>query len=529
MSLIEGTSAKKREGYQIITIEPTKKPEEIRLRVAAYARVSSDSDDQENSLAAQTRYYTDHIAEMPQWDLVDIYADDGISGTSAEKRTDFQRLMNDCRRGLVDRILVKSISRFARNTPECLQAVRELREMGVSVYFEKENIDTDRISSEMMLTVFSSFAQQESESISGNMNWAWRVRMENGTFVPNSQPFGYYLDDGHIAVDEAKAEYVRKIFSLYLSGKSTLDIAHYMAELADTLPELQNIKWTYKGVTRILKNEKYTGNSLWQKRFTTDDFPHKKVKNRGERQQYYAQETHPQIIDQETFDRAQVLMSKQNRHKAPTPEASHSAFRGALICGHCGCLLRRKAIRGVGYRTCRHRDDGNAECSLLPIRESDMEELFCRVYYKLKHYPLLSQMLTDLRKVSENRMLWREDVIALNKKMSDIASQEQMLASLKKQGLIDPDIFIAQSNNLARELREIKRKKERILDGDSDDTIPKTQEMTEVLDNGPSFLENFSPELFQGLVERITAVDNSHFVIRLKNGLELSETLSLED
>ena len=131
MSLIEGTSAKKREGYQIITIEPTKKPEEIRLRVAAYARVSSDSDDQENSLAAQTRYYTDHIAEMPQWDLVDIYADDGISGTSAEKRTDFQRLMNDCRRGLVDRILVKSISRFARNTPECLQAVRELREMGV--------------------------------------------------------------------------------------------------------------------------------------------------------------------------------------------------------------------------------------------------------------------------------------------------------------------------------------------------------------------------------------------------------------
>lgn len=158
-----------------------------------------------------------------------------------------------------------------------------------------------------------------------------------------------------------------------------------------------------------------------------------------------------------------------------------------------------------------------------------MEELFCRVYYKLKHYPLLSQMLADLRKVSENRMLWREDVIALNKKMSDIASQEQMLASLKKQGLIDPDIFIAQSNNLARELREIKRKKERILDGDSDDTIPKTQEMTEVLDNGPSFLENFSPELFQGLVERITAVDNSHFVIRLKNGLELSETLSLED
>lgn len=158
-----------------------------------------------------------------------------------------------------------------------------------------------------------------------------------------------------------------------------------------------------------------------------------------------------------------------------------------------------------------------------------MEDLFCRVYYKLKHYSILSQMLADLRKVSENRMLWREDIIALNKKMSDIASQEQMLASLKKQGLIDPDIFIAQSNNLARELRKVKRKKERILDGDSDDTIPKTQEMTEVLDNGPDFLERFSPDLFQGLVERITVIDNSHFIIRLKNGLELQETLSLED
>ena len=158
-----------------------------------------------------------------------------------------------------------------------------------------------------------------------------------------------------------------------------------------------------------------------------------------------------------------------------------------------------------------------------------MEDLFCRVYYKLKRYPILSQMLTDLRKVSENRMLWREDVIALNKKMSDIASQEQMLASLKKQGLIDPDIFIAQSNNLARELREIKRKKERILDGDSDDTIPKTQEMTEALDNGPDFLDRFSPELFQGLVDHITAIDNNHFMIRLKNGLELPETLNLED
>lgn len=158
-----------------------------------------------------------------------------------------------------------------------------------------------------------------------------------------------------------------------------------------------------------------------------------------------------------------------------------------------------------------------------------MEILFCRMYYKLKHYPILSQMLADLRKAAENRLLWREDVVALNKKISDIASQEQMLASLKKQGLIDPDIFIAQSNALARQLREIKRQKERILDSDSDDTIARTQDMVEVMDNGPDFIERIDPELYHGLVEQIKVVDNDHFVIQLKNGLELPETLTQEE
>lgn len=528
-ALVEGTAARKRSGYNIITIEATKKPEDVKLRVAAYARVSSDSEDQENSLAAQTRYYTSQITEKPQWEMVDIYADDGISGTSMEKRADFLRLMKDCRRGLIDKILVKSISRFARNTTECLESVRELQAMGISVYFEKENIDTGRISSEMMLTIFASFAQQESESISGNMTWAWQKRMENGTFIPSSQPYGYCVIDGQIVVDELRAKHIRTIFSLYLSGMSTLDIAHYMAEQSKVAPELREIKWTYKGVTRILKNEKYTGNSLWQKRITTESFPHKKVKNRGERQQYYAEGTHPPIIDQETFDRTQALMCKQNRHKTPSTEANSSVFKGSMICEHCGCLLRRKTIRGVGYRTCRSRDDKNTECTLLPVRESDVEILFCRMYYKLKHYPILSQMLADLRKAAENRLLWREDVVALNKKISDIASQEQMLASLKKQGLIDPDIFIAQSNALARQLREIKRQKERILDSDSDDTIARTQDMVEVLDNGPDFIERIEPELYHGLVEQIKVGDNDHFVIQLKNGLELPETLTQEE
>ena len=167
--MTDGSMALREKQYRVITIEATEKPQNAKLRVAAYARVSSASDDQLNSFAAQNRHYSDLISSKDNWRMVDIYADEGITGTSAEKREDFQRLLADCRRGLIDRVLVKSISRFARNTKECLETIRELKSLGVGVYFEKENIDTATMSGEMMTALFASFAQAESESISGNM------------------------------------------------------------------------------------------------------------------------------------------------------------------------------------------------------------------------------------------------------------------------------------------------------------------------------------------------------------------------
>ena len=191
-----------------------------RLRVAAYARVSSSSEDQLNSYRVQNQYYSELISGNPDWEMVDIYADEGITGTSVEKREDFQRMMRDCRKGKIDRILVKSISRFARNTKDCLAAVRELKELGISVLFEEQGIDTARVSSEMVTAIMASLAQKGSESISGNVRWGYQKRMQDGTFIPPFLPYGYKTVDKKICIDEQQAEIVRQIFMSYLNGQS---------------------------------------------------------------------------------------------------------------------------------------------------------------------------------------------------------------------------------------------------------------------------------------------------------------------
>ena len=219
---------------------------DIRLRVAAYARVSSSSDEQLNSFAAQNRYYTELISGKDNWQLVDIYADEGITGTSIEKRDDFKRMLRDCERGLIDRILVKSISRFARNTTECLETVRSLKARGVSVYFEKEGIDTGKVSGEMLTAVFASLAQAESESISKNMRWSYQKRMQMGTYIPASIPFGYVLKDGKITIEPEEADVVRKIYDMYLSGSGRVTIAQNLNRRG--IFNRQHIWWKYSGI-----------------------------------------------------------------------------------------------------------------------------------------------------------------------------------------------------------------------------------------------------------------------------------------
>ena len=494
-----------------------------KLRVAAYARVSSSSEDQLNSYRAQNQYYSELISGNPDWEMVDIYADSGITGTSVDKREDFKRMMTDCRKGKIDRILVKSISRFARNTKDCLAAVRELKELGVSVLFEEQGIDTARVSSEMVTAIMASLAQKGSESISGNVRWGVQKRMQDGTYVASSAPYGYRLVNLQLEIQPEEAEIVRWIFKRYLAGANIQEIARELNERQSEQPH----KWYKTTISYILSNERYIGDCLWQKCYMTDTIPAKQIKNRGERLQYYAEGVHSGIIDKKTFFAAQELRNQKKPVNGSAADIEYNILTGRIFCGQCKTTFRRKQWRGVCRWSCRAHSENTRICATLPLEEKIIQNAFCRLYYKLKHHggPIFSQMLSNLQKIRYSRMLWSEDVISLNKKISDILSQVQFLAQLQQAGGVDPDTFISSNNKLSEQLRRLKQEKTRLLDSDSDDLADRTRDLMDALTDGPDFLERFDAELFDALVEKIIVDSNERLRFRLKNGLELAEQI----
>lgn len=514
------------EQSNVIVIEAAQRPEAQKLRVAAYCRISSDSSDQLNSFVAQLNRYTALITSRENWSLVDLYTDEGISGTSAEKRPDFQRLISDCRKGLIDKVLVKSISRFARNTKDCLETIRELKSIGVGVYFEEQNIDTSNMSGELLTAVFASIAQKESESLSAKMRWSYQYRMKSGTFLPSSVPFGYVLQDGKIAVDEERANLVQRIFSDYLAGRSMEEIAGWLNE-KNILVRIgwANRKWDRNAISYILSNERYIGNSLWQKTYATDNLPTRYIRNHGERAQYYAERTHPPIIAPETFQAAQALRKRRRDKCTSDAQSQKSPLQMKIYCGVCGTVFKRHKCGETTYWVCRTRFNSKDDCPVPQISEDEIHAAFLRLYHKLRLHgePILTQMISNLQAIQERRMLWSLDIVELNKQISDIMDQDQMLARMNQCGCVDPDIFISQSNELARQLREAKQKKERLMAEAGDDTIPRTQELLESLETMPEFLPAFDGEIFNDLVDRVTVMDGVTLRFRLKNSLELTE------
>jgi len=328
---------------------PALQPEAVVLRVAAYCRVSTDSEDQLNSFAAQQSYYNDYIRKHDNWQLAEIYADEGITGTSAAKRDDFQRMLSDCRKGRIDKVLVKSISRFARNTKECLESIRELKALGISVFFEEHNIDTRMVTSEMLTAILASCAQAESESISKNMRWSYQKRMLSGTYIPSSVPYGYRLINKQIVVEPDEAVAVVQIFTLYLAGYSKLKIAAILN--SRSILTRKGNPWDYCAIRYILRNERYAGNSLWQKTYKTEDFPPKKLRNYGERERYYAENTHPAIIEMDAFSAVKELL-EERRSFYKEGIRTANPVRDRLICGHCGSRFRGKTVEGIQYWCC---------------------------------------------------------------------------------------------------------------------------------------------------------------------------------
>lgn len=501
---------------RVITIPAANQETARKLRVAAYARVSSNSEDQKHSFAAQNAYYSKLITDNADWELADIYADQGITGTSIDKRDDFLRMMEDCRKGRIDRILVKSSSRFARNAKESLEAVRELAALGVSVYFEEQNIDTAQVSGEVLIAMFAALAQRESEAISKRRRWSYQVQMKKGQFNTCQAPIGYRLDGRELEVIPEEAKVVQRIFREYLSGRNSRELARMLNE-----ENVLGLDWKYNTIDYILQNERYAGNALLQKRYTTDTLPFCLKKNRGERPQYFVEDINEAIVSQEIFDKAQAL----RRERRVAQGQMHNKVSQHMRCS-CGSPIRAKQVRDRWYWVCCWHDERHT-CPLMPIPEEEVEQAFLRLYYRLKHYGIevLTQLISDLYAVRTGSLLWSENIVEINKQISDIASQERLLTQLKQQGSVDPDIFISRGNLLAERRRELKLQKERILQSEEDHTIQQTQDLLDVLESGPDWLYDFDEELFSDLVEKIVVINNEKLCFRLLNGLEVTEKI----
>ena len=275
----------------------------------------------------------------------------------------------------------------------------------------------------------------------------------------------------------------------------------------------------------MLSNERYVGDSLWQETYMTDAFPPVMVRNRGEKEMYYAEATHPAIITKEEFDAVQMLLGQRAKRES-CPE-NRSPFDQKVFCGQCGTSFRKKVSHGKVFWSCRKHNEDILSCPVTQVLDAEIRRAFLRSHYNLKIHgeAILTEMLNSLQAIRNRRMLWSLDVIELNKQISELTSQNQMLATLKQQGLIDPDIFISQNNELTEQLRTAKLKKERLLVADGDSTIAQTRELMEILDAGPDFLDDFDAELFGELVEKIIVDSSEQLRFRLKNGLELVEII----
>ena len=515
-----------------ITIIPPSEGRPDVLRVAAYCRVSTALEEQESSYASQIRSYTELISQHEGWELVDIYADEAASGTKTDKREDFNRLLADCRKGKIDRVLVKSISRFSRNTKDCLAALRELMRLGVTVQFEKENIDTGTLTTELMVSVSGSLAQQESMSISQNIRMGYRRRMERGEFIASSPPYGYRnAGGGRLEIVPEEAEVIRWVFESYLNGQGIVTIAEEMNRRG--VPKKHGeAAWIPYAVACWLRNEKYTGNTLCQKTFTTG-FPYISVKNRGEVDQFYIENSHPAIISQEIFDKVQALRKKK---KAPASAPSKFPLTRKMICGKCGATFYRTVDRhGANNWVCSGHKDGNRNgkgtCPNLSVRERDIYTAFIRMYNKLRlHEGIILRPALDQMEALESAVQ-RENpaMLEVNRAIAQATEQNYKISKLRASGLLDADACAAKLAALDAQLTQLRAKRRRLLRNDDiSEMADALRQTVETLHQGPERMDEFDEELFNEMVEKIT-VDTDHVLrFRLRGGFDVAEPLWME-
>lgn len=466
----------------------------------------------------QVEYYTDLIQKNPNWEFVGVYADEGISGTGLKNRAGFNHLMDDCRLGLIDRILVKSSSRMARNSVDFLSAVRELKSLGVVVEFEKERFDTDSTEGELLLGMMCAVAQEESLSISKNLRWGIRKRMESGTYHTSSVPYGYKQVNYDLVPVPNQIEIVKDIFNAFLQGESTTKIADDLNRLR---PDADK-HWHHTTIERILKNEKYAGCSLYQKSYTSDDLPFKRTENNGEVLSYYAPDTHNGIISQADFDKAQALL--QLKSVGPCPRKD-SAFSKMLYCAKCGSMLSRKINRSAQVTwICRTHLRCAADCPTPPTQEELIQYAFLTMHNKLivNHTQIFAPALHDLytaQKILDDNESQRQE---LNQQIQLLAKKLHNLSRLREKNCITAAQYWERRNPLERELTDVKNT---ISKAATNHPLLRTLAQTKQLAEHYTYLKpltEFDEYEFKFAVNRVL-VDSESCTFELKNGMKFKE------
>ena len=500
---------------------------ERKLKVCAYCRVSSNSDDQLNSFAVQVKHYTKYIESHKEWEFVDIFADEGITGTSADKRAEFLRMMQLCKHGKIELILTKSISRFARNVPECLEYARNLKRQGVGIIFEKEAINTLRMSDELMLSTFSAIAQEESVAISQRLRHMNRERMKRGEYIASYSPFGYILDEEkRLVIYPSEADTVREIFSAYLNGRSITGIARDLTERG--VPKRRGTdQWNYLTVYYILTNEKYVGDTLYQKTYTTDTLPFTGRKNRGELDQYYAEGTHEAIITKADFNAVQNLIKSRSEHFGKRQTNGPYPLTRKIRCSECGSYYVRKT---TGIRTlwvCKKHLQDAESCSAQRYNEEAIYSAFVRMFNKLRYNSraILRTTLSQLIYVIEYKKRTNDTVIRTNQAIAGRMEKRQALEQLRLKGYLAETVFQKQCRDIDRQIHQAKKDRELLYDNQLETICDQVKQLLKITESYNGEMMTFDKDVFSAIVEEAEINNMGIITFHLVAGFRFSERL----
>ncbi len=509
-------------------------------RVCAYARVSTDLEEQQTSYASQIKHYSEQIKSNPNYEFVGIYADEGISGTQVKHRTEFMRMIDDAKNDKIDMIITKSISRFARNVVDTLKYVRLLREHNVDVYFEKENIHTLDLDSEMFLTFYSAFAQAESESISQNVKIGLKAKMKRGELVGNCCCYGYKRgkEKGTLEIVEEQAEVVRDIFNWYISGLGYKCIAKKLNDLG--IPTLKNKKWLGTTIQHIIMNEKYVGDLLNQKSYSVDPLTHKTIKNYGEKEKYYVKNHHEPIISRDTWNLAQEILKERNSKGDYGPNsvhAMHYPLSKKIVCGLCGYnFVRRMRSRKYTriYWKCFRRTE-HQDCNAISLREEYLEEMFIEIYNSIvKNKHKTKEKLLNAIKETITDNDYKKQIDKLKKEQDILQNRLSNLIDMKLDNFANKEAYIVKEKEISERLKSIDKEIQNYesLDKENKSLSKKLKEIEEILAEDETITE-FDRETFENIVGRIVVGEKDEFgnenlnVVRfiLKTGTEYTYTL----